>query len=277
MRSTYTFADSWLINLNGLNTSFLQIQHLIAESEGELFGLKLTRNIGTREGPVEYGDRAGQHSLHWFLRNTLSIATPLDGNRLGTANVGHNDGWTDISRAVTLNPGILGEDKSIEMFTEVLNHVVPLRFTVNEEIKTDPLLEGDDIFDLLLDEALVFLLGNFTLVQLGAGGTDLLGLGEGSDGSSGELGQVQLLPLGLLTDSEGAPPLQLVGGDGSNPLADGIIGGMLELTSLSDRGPVGLESTGDGRILGSGKDSGDNMNFRSLLECEGEPILLLGR
>jgi hypothetical protein len=51
---------------------------------------------------------------------------------------------------------------------------------------------------------------------------------------------------------------------------------MLELTSLGDRGPVGFESIGDGRVLGSGKDSGDDVNLRSLLESEGEPILLLG-
>jgi len=51
---------------------------------------------------------------------------------------------------------------------------------------------------------------------------------------------------------------------------------MLELTSLGDRGPVGLESNRDSRILGSGKDSSDDVNLRSLLESEGEPILLLG-
>ena len=162
------------------------------------------------------------------------------------------------------------------MFTEVLNHVVPLRFTVDKEIQTDPLLEGNNAFNLLFDEVLVFLLGDLTLAQFGTSGTDLLGLGEGSDGGSGELGQVQFLLLDLLANSKRALPLQLIGGDGSNPLADGVIGGVLELTSLSDRGPVSLKSIGDGRVLGSGKDSGDDVNLRSLLESEGEPILLLG-
>ena len=162
------------------------------------------------------------------------------------------------------------------MFTEVLNHVVPLRFTVDKEIQTDPLLEGNNAFNLLFDEVLVFLLGDLTLAQFGTSGADLLGLGEGSDGGSGELGQVQFLLLDLLANSKRALPLQLIGGDGSNPLADGVIGGVLELTPLSDRGPVSLESIGDGRVLGSGKDSGNNVNLRSLLESEGEPILLLG-
>ena len=234
MRSTYALADSWLINLNRLNTGLLQIHHLIAEGEGELLGLELTRDIGTGEGPVEDGDRTGQHSLHWFLRNALSVAAPLDGNRVGTADIRDDDGRADISRAVALNPTVLSEDKSIEVFAKVLDHVVPLRFTVDEEIKADPLLEGNDILDLLFDEALVLILGDLTLAQLGTSGTDLLGLREGSDGGSGELGQVQLLLLGFLTNSEWAVPLQLVGGDGSNSLADGVVGGMLELTALGD-------------------------------------------
>jgi len=188
MRSTYTLTDSWFVDLNGLNTSLLQIHHLITECEGELFGLKLTRHIGTGERPVEDGDWAGQHSLHWFLRNALSVATPFDGNRVGAADIGDDDRRADVSRAVALDPTVLGEDKSVELFTKVLNHVVPLRFAVDEEIKTDLLLEVNNMLDLLLDEALVLLLGDFTLAQLGTSATDLLSLGEGPDGGSGELG-----------------------------------------------------------------------------------------
>ena len=180
---------------------------------------------------------------------------------MGTADIRDDDGRADISRAIALNPTVLGEDKSIEVFAEVLNHVVPLRFTVDKEIQTDPLLEGNNALNLLLDKVLVLLLGDLTLAQLGTSGTDLLGLGEGSDGGGGELGQVQFLLLDLLTNSKGVLPLQLIGCDGSNPLADGIVGGMLELTSLGDRGPVSLKSIGDGRVLGSGKDSGDDVNL----------------
>jgi len=194
---------------------------------------------------------------------------------MGTADIGDDNGRADISRAIALNPSVLGEDKSIEMFAEVLNHVVSLGFTVDQEIQADPLLEGDDVLDLLLDEVLVFLLGDITLAQLGASGSDLFSLGEGSDGGSGELGQIQFLLLDLLTNGEGTIPLQLIGGDGGNPLADGIVGGVFELASLSDGGPVGLKSIGDGRVLGSGKDSSNDVNLRGLLESEGEPILLL--
>ena len=276
MRSTYTLTDSRLIDLNCLDTSLLQIHHFVAEGEGELLRLELTRNISTGEGPVEDSDRAGQHSLHWFLRHALSIAAPLDGNRGGTADIGDDDGWANISRTIALNPSVPGEDKSIEMFAKVLNHVVPLGLAVDEKIKTDLLLEGNDALDLLLDELLILLLCELTLAQLGTSGTDLLGLGEGSDGGSGELGQVQLLLLDLLTNSERALPLQLVGGDCGNPFANGVVGGVFKLTSLGDRGSVGLEGLGDSGVLGSRKDGGDYANLRSLLESEGEPILLLG-
>ena len=223
MRSTYTLTDSRFIDLNCLDTSFFQIHHLVTEGEGELLGLELTRNIGTGEGPVEDGDWTGQHSLHWFLRDTLSIAAPLDGDRVGTADIRDNDGWPDISRAVALNPTVLGKGKSIELFAKVLNHVIPLRFTVDEEIETDSLLKGDDVGNLLFDKILVLFFGDLLLVKLGTGGADLLGLGEGTDGGGGELGQVQLRLLDLITNSEGILPAQHVWGDGSNPGADCVV------------------------------------------------------
>ena len=159
---------------------------------------------------------------------------------MGTADIRDDDGWADISRAVALNPAVLGEDKAIELFTKVLDHVVPLRFTVHKEIETDSFLEGNNVLNLFFDETLVLFFSDLALAQLGTSATDLLGLREGTDGGGGELGQVQLLFLDLLTSSEGALPLQHFWSDGSNPLADCIVGGMFELTPLGDRGPVGL-------------------------------------
>ena len=153
VRPTYTLTDS-------LYTSLFQIHHLTAEGEGELLGLELSRDIGTGEGPVEDGNWAGQHSLRWFLRTGLSVAAPLHGDRVRTADVGDNDGRADVSRTVTLD-----QTESIEVFTEALNHAIPLRFTVNEEIKTKPPLEGYDVFDRLPDEVSILLLCEFTLAH----------------------------------------------------------------------------------------------------------------
>lgn len=57
--------------------------------------------------------------------------------------------------------------------------------SVDEEVKSDLLLEGDDSLDLLLDERVVLLLGEFLLSKLGSSKTDLLGLRERSNGGGG--------------------------------------------------------------------------------------------
>lgn len=85
-----------------------------------------------------------------------------------------------------------------------------------------------------------------------------------------------MLGLDLLTDGEGRLALEHVGGDGGNTLADGIVGGLLEVTTLGDGDLVGLKRGGDGGILGSREDGGDGGNLAGLLESEGEPVLLLG-
>ena len=75
-----------------------------------------------------------------------------------------------------MNPSILGKDKAVEVFTEVLHHVVTLRFAMDEEVKTDALLEADDTLDLLLEEVLILLLRDLTLGELGTSRPDFLGL-----------------------------------------------------------------------------------------------------
>ena len=62
------------------------------------------------------------------------------------------------------------------MFTEVLHHVVALRLAVDKEIQANLLLEVNNRLDLLLDELVVLLLGEFTLGELGTSLANLLGL-----------------------------------------------------------------------------------------------------
>lgn len=98
---------------------------------------------------------------------------------------------------------------------------------------------------------------------------------EGSDGSGRELGEVEMLSLHLLADREGALALKLVGGNGSNTLANSVVRILLELTAFGNRNPVGFESFGDLSVLGARENSSDDCNLLSLLEGEGEPVLLL--
>ena len=96
-----------------------------------------------------------------------------------------------------------------------------------------------------------------------------------SDGSSEQLGETELLGLDFLTNSEGGLALQHVGGDGSDTLPDSIVGVGLEGTTLSDGDLVGLESLSNLSILGTRDHRSDGGDLASLLESEGEPVLLL--
>ncbi len=146
---------------------------------------------------------------------------------------------------------------------------------MDEEVEADALLEADDVLNLLLNELLVLGHSDLLLVELGTSLTDLLGLGEGADGGRGELRELQLLLLDLLADSEGALALEHVGGDRSNTVTDGGIRVALEFTALRDRHTVGLNSLSDLGILRARENGSDDGDLRSLLEGEGEPVLLL--
>lgn len=48
-----TLSDSWLVDLDGLDTGVGEVNNFVTESKGELLGLDLLRDIGTGERPVE--------------------------------------------------------------------------------------------------------------------------------------------------------------------------------------------------------------------------------
>jgi hypothetical protein len=98
---------------------------------------------------------------------------------------------------------------------------------------------------------------------------------ERADGGRGELGQVEVLGLDLLANGEGALALELIGGDSSNTLADGVIRGTLEFATLRNRDFVGLKGGGDGGILRAREGGSNGGDLGGLLEGEREPILLL--
>ena len=117
---------------DGLDTSLLKINNLVAECQSELLALELTRDIGTREGPVEDGDGASEHTLHGLAGEALGVLRPLNGDGARAADIGNDDGRTNVTRAVALYLTVWGESETVGLFTEVLNHVVALGFTVDE-------------------------------------------------------------------------------------------------------------------------------------------------
>ena len=81
-----------------------------------------------------------------------------------------------LPRTVALNPSILGEDEALELFSEVLNHVIALRLSMYEEIQTNLLLEANNTFDLFLDEFLVLCLVDLALAEFSTSLTDFFSL-----------------------------------------------------------------------------------------------------
>jgi hypothetical protein len=70
----------------------------------------------------------------------------------------------------------LSEYKAIKLLAEVLNHVITLGFTVNEEIDSNLLLESNNSFDLLFDEFFILGFSDFTFTKLGTSLANFFGL-----------------------------------------------------------------------------------------------------
>jgi hypothetical protein len=165
-----------------------------------------------------------------------------------------------------------GEDVTSEALTEVLNHVVTLGFTVDENVEVKLFLDLDNLGNLLLDELLVLLSGDLALGELVTLDTDLLGLREGTDSGGGEERKVDGLALLGKTDGEGRLAVVHLIGDSSLALLDlGVVGASGRGTSLNGLS-VGLELVTDSsRALSDGL--GDHNNLVGLLNSEAEPIL----
>lgn len=267
-----TFTDGGFIDLDGVDTGVLQVDDFISEGQGQLLGLDLSRNIGSGEGPVQDGDGTRQHTLHGLLGDRLGVLRPSNGHRLGSGNVRDDDRGSNVSGTVRLNPTQLGKDESVQLFTEVLDHVVSFGFTVDEQVQSDLLLESNDLFDFLLHGLFVVLLGELVLVELGSGQSDFLGLGERTNGGGGELGQVQVSLLGFSSLGELGLSGQHFRGNGGQSVTDGRVRGSLEFTSGSNVLGVLLEVLGFGTV-----DSlSQRGNFLTLLEGERQPSGLLG-
>ena len=270
-----TLTKSGLVNLDDLDASSLKVNNFVTESESQLLSLDGLVDIVTRERPAETGDGTRKHTLHGLLRDRSSILGLLDGHGSGTRDVTDNDRWAHATRSVTLNPGVGSEDVAGKSLTEVLDHVVTLRLTVDENVQVKLFLDLDDLLDLLLDEGLVLLRGDLTLGELVTLDTDLLGLREGSDGGGGEQGQVDRLALLGVTDGEGRLAVVQLLGDGSLSLTDlRVVGALGRGTRLDGLG-VGLKLLADSS--GALSDSlGDHGNFAGLLDSKAEPLAHLG-
>ena len=169
-----------------------------------------------------------------------------------------------------------GENVTVQPLTEVLNHVITLGLSVNQDIEAKGLLLPDDELNLLLNELLVLFSSDLFLGEFLAGKTDLLGLWEGSDSGGGEERKVEVSLLGRDTSRELRIAVVHLGGDLGLPLLDsGVVGSTGCSTSLNRRS-VGLELGFNSFRAGCGSLSDDG-NLLGLLDGKREPICYLNR
>lgn len=141
----HALTDGGLVDLDGKDAGLLEVDDFVAEGEGELTALDFARDVDPRERPnqdrhrparassdetqnelhnlVMMRDSPGKHALDGELGEGLGVRRPADGHGRRTRNVGDDDGRSDITRAVRLNPGVLSEDEAVELFAKVLNPV----------------------------------------------------------------------------------------------------------------------------------------------------------
>lgn len=270
-----TLTESGLIDLDDIDASSLKVNNLVTESEGELLSLDRLVDVVTGERPAQAGDGASKHALHGLAGLLGSVLGLLDGHRSRARDVTDDDRGTDAAGAVRLDPGVGGEDVAVQALTEVLDHVVTLRLTVDVDVQVKLVLDGNDIVDLLLDELLVLLGGDLALGELVALDTDLLGLGEGADGGGGEEGQLEVGLLLGVTLRERRLAVVLLGGDLRLALLDvGVVGAGRRGARLHRLG-VGVDLLTDrgGALSDSLGDDGD---LNGLLAGEREPVTDLG-
>ena len=276
-----TLTESGLIDLDDLDTGGLEVNNLVAEGKGELLSLDGLVDIVTRERPTETGDRTSKHALHGAAGERSGVLGLLDGHGSGARDISNNDRRTDAARTVRLDPGVGGEDVTVEALTEVLHHVVTLGLSVDEDIEVKSFLLLDNELNLALDELLVLLGCDLALSELGASNTDLLGLRERTDGGGGELGELEVGLLGGDTGREGRLAVVHLGGDRGLALLDGGVVGARRGGTGMGRGSVGLELSADG-VRAGGDGLGNDGNLLGLLGGEREPVgnlsgeLLLG-
>ena len=267
-----TLTESWLVDLDDVDTSGLEVDDLVTEGEGQLLCLHRLVDVVTWERPAEAGDWTSEHTLHWLLADAGGVLALLDSHWSRTGNVTNDDWWTNAAGAVRLDPSVGGEDVTVHALTKVLNHVVALWLTVDVDVEVELVLDLDNILDLLLDELLVFLGGNVALGELVTLHTDLGSLREGTNGGGWEDWKVEVLLLLGVTGGELGVTVVHLGGDLALALLDLWVVGTWRVGTSLHRLGVGLELLTDrGWTLGDGL--GNDGDLMGLLAGKGEPVL----
>ncbi len=214
------FAQRRLVNLDNADAGRFEIRDLVAQRQRDLLRDGFARHVLARERPAENGYRAGQHSFHRLAGQRLRIGRPLQGNRPRAADVADNHRRLDAARAVTLHPAVLGEDETLQVFAEILHHVVTLRFAVHQHVEAQTLLFGDRLFDMLRDAGAVAGAVDIAFFEIEPQAADLGGLREGADSGGRPGRQIKAAALRAGADGVSTGALGILRGDRRQTPAD---------------------------------------------------------
>nr|GMC95624.1 Uncharacterised protein [Ipomoea batatas] len=156
-----TLSQSSFINLNDIDACLLQILYFILNCQSNLVAGFESWLVISNKGPVENGNRASKHSLHWALGHALSSTRPEDSHGFGPAHITIDDGWLHTARSIRLNPSIGSEGKPRKLLPKVLNHIIPL-LSMNQNINVQLFLELNNFANFFLDGLNILLLRNPT-------------------------------------------------------------------------------------------------------------------
>src|SRR5690606_30543015 len=196
-------AQGRLVDLDDADAGRFQVAHLVAQRQGDLQAGLRARLVVAHEGPLQHGHRAGEHALDRTTGQRLRVPGPVHGHRRGPGDVAVDDRRLHAARAVALHPAVAGEGEAVELFAEVLDHVVALELAVHQHVQADALLLAYAAFGLGGDEGLVPFRRQPAGAEVGAGLADLRGLRERADGGGRVQRQAEALLLRLPARREG--------------------------------------------------------------------------
>ncbi len=110
---------------------------------------------------------------YWFAAAKLA---PPYGHVVGAAYIAKNNGRFHAAASIALHPSVFSKQKTFELFSEILHHVITLKFAVHQYINAQLLLPADGLYGGLLNGFFILLDGELPALEFSTQLTDIVRL-----------------------------------------------------------------------------------------------------
>lgn len=141
------------------------------------------------EGPCQDGHWPREHALDEVVSHTRRGRVPTHRHRMRARDITEENRRAHTARTITLHPTIRGGEITIELFREVLHHVIALWLTMDQHVQAQLFLALNDSADLGKHRRLVIIAAQITATQLRSGAANICSLWEGANGCRRQLRQ----------------------------------------------------------------------------------------